>query len=186
LHAQLHAGDELGVLRVNPPVDPPVQVPRSLHFAPLIWKRIADLADHRLGRAHRHELHEVDLVRIDVERDVGEQLVIEPLALVALGQMLHARKEALVGALRRNRGLLLDQLAFHPVDVILRFDPVVAAEQARQARVADGDMQMVGIIVGDRLPVERPWTQSDAPDRAQVPEAVWRNFVFVGRHHLRD
>ena len=56
----------------------------SLHLAPLIGQRVADLADHRLGRAHRQELHEVDLVRVDVEGDVGEQLVIEPLALMGV------------------------------------------------------------------------------------------------------
>jgi len=45
---------------------------------------------------------------------------------------------------------------------------------------------MVGIIVGDRLPVERPRPKRHPPHHPQVLEAVRRDFGCVGRHHLRD
>jgi len=44
-------------------------------------------------------LHEVDLVGIDVEGDVREQLVIEPLSLVRFGQVIDPGEIMLVNAL---------------------------------------------------------------------------------------
>src|SRR4051794_4935318 len=52
--------------------------------------------------------------------------------------------------------------------------------------MADRDVQMVGIIVGDRLPVERPRAERHAADRLQLLEAVDGNLIRVRRHHLRD
>jgi hypothetical protein len=105
---------------------------------------------------------------------------------MARRQMFGLRQEPLIGALRRIRGLLLDQLAFHPVDMILRFDSVVAPEQPRQSGMADRNVQMIGIIVGDRLPVERPRAERDAADRLQLLEPVGSDLRVVRRHHLGD
>ena len=118
-------------------------MPRRPHLAPVVRKRIADLADHRLGRAHGKELHEVDLVRVNVERDIGKELVIEPLALITRRQVIDRWEIALIRPLGRIGRFLLDQIAFHPVYVRLRFDPVVASEQPRQARMTDRNVQMV-------------------------------------------
>ena len=66
---------------------------------------------------------------------------------MAFRQVIHARQVMLVDPLGRVVGNLLDQIAFHLVDPRLRRDPVAAAEQARQAWMADRDVQMVRIIV---------------------------------------
>ena len=51
--------------------------------------------------------------------------------------------------------------------------------------MADRDVQMVRIIVGDRLPVELARAQRcTAADRAQILEAIGRDLVLIGRHHL--
>jgi len=47
-------------------------VPRGIHLAAIVGNCVADLADYRLGRADRQELHEVDLIGVDIEGDVGE------------------------------------------------------------------------------------------------------------------
>ena len=70
--------------------------------------------------------------------------------------------------------------------MFLRLDPVVALEQPRQSRMPDRDVEMVRIIVGDRLPVERPRPKRHTAHHAQVLEAVMRDLVLVGRHHLGD
>jgi len=95
----LHAGDELGVLGIDPAVDAPIEIPRDPHLAAAIGERVADLANYGLRRAHRQELHEINLVGVDVEGDIRKELVIEPLALVARRQVVDLRQEALVGAL---------------------------------------------------------------------------------------
>src|SRR5438067_7696656 len=41
LHAQLHARDKLGVLGVDAPVDPPVEVTRRLHLTSVVRKSVA-------------------------------------------------------------------------------------------------------------------------------------------------
>jgi len=143
LHAELHASDQFRVLRIHLPVDPPVEVADRAHLAAVVGERVADLADHRLGRAHRQELHEVDLVRVDVERDVRKQLVIQPFASMRRGQVVRLREQILVGALRRVLRNLLDEIAFHSVDMLLRLDLVVAGEEAREPRVADRNVQVV-------------------------------------------
>ena len=68
----------------------------------------------------------------------------------------------------------------------VRRDPVIAAEQPGQAGVADRDVEVVGIIVGDRLPVERPGTKRDLAGRLQLLEPVGRDLVLERRHHLGD
>ena len=52
--------------------------------------------------------------------------------------------------------------------------------------MADRNVQMVGIIVGDRLPVERPLAERDSADRLQVLETIGRDLMLIGRHHLVD
>jgi len=100
------------------------------------------------------------------------------------GQVIRFRQQVLIGALRRIIRDLLDEVAFHAVDMFLRLDLVVAGEEAGQARMSDRNVQMVGIIVGDRLPVERPSAERDPADRPQLLEPVSRDFMFIGRHHL--
>jgi len=93
---------------------------------------------------------------------------------------------ALVSALGWIRRILVDQVALHAVGVGLRIDAIVAAEQSRQARMTDWDVEMVGIIVAQRLPVELAWTHRDAAEHAQILETIRRNLLLVWRHHLSD
>jgi len=72
-----------------------------------------------------------------------------------LGQEIDLRKPLLIGALGRVGRNLLDQIAFHLVDPVKRLDPVAPAEQARQAGMANWNVEAVRIIVGDGFPVER-------------------------------
>ena len=62
-----------------------------------------------------------------------------------------------------------------PVDVALRLNPIIALEQPRQPGMADRDVEVIGIIVGDRLPVERSLTDGHPADHAQVLQPVGRN-----------
>jgi len=96
LHAELDSGDQLGVFRVDSAIDPPVEISHRPHLTTIVGQRIADLAQQRFRRAHRNELHEIDLVRVNVEGDVGEQLEVKPLALVALRQVIDLRHVALI------------------------------------------------------------------------------------------
>ena len=102
------------------------------------------------------------------------------------GQVSRPRKQLLIGALRRVGRGLLDEVTLHPVDMRVRRDPVIAAEQPGQAGVADRDVEVVGIIVGDRLPVERSRPQRDLAGRLQRLETVGRDLVLELRHHLGD
>jgi len=70
--------------------------------------------------------------------------------------------------------------------MVLRLDPIVAAEQPRQARMPDRDVQMVGIVIGDGFPIQRARAQRHPADRAQILEAIGRDLVLIGRHHLGD
>jgi len=100
--------------------------------------------------------------------------------------MLCVRQVSLIGALRRIGGIFVAQVAFHPVDPFLRLDRVTFAEQASEAGVADGNMQMVGIVIGNGLPVEVARPERDPADRPEILEAVRRHFLLVGRHHLMN
>src|SRR5204863_8180494 len=75
-HAVLHALDQYLVLGVDLAVDAPVAVARHAHFAARVRVRIADLADQAGGRGDRQPLHDVDLVGIDVEREVRPELEV--------------------------------------------------------------------------------------------------------------
>jgi len=103
----LNPADQVGVLGIDSAIDPPVQIARCRHFATAVWQRVADLADDTRRRRHRQPLHEVDLVRVDVERHAREQLVIKPFAAVAFRQMVRRRQVALIGALRRIGGVVI-------------------------------------------------------------------------------
>jgi len=129
-------------------------------------------------------LHEVDLVRVDVEGDAGKQLVIKPFAPVACRQMVRRWQVALVGPLRRIVGIVVAQFAFHPIDPFPRLDRVTLAEQAGQTGVSDGNMQVIGIIVGDGLPVKVARSERDPADRPQVLKPIRRHLLLVRRHHL--
>ncbi len=52
--------------------------------------------------------------------------------------------------------------------------------------MSDGDVQAVGIIVGDVLPVDPARAERDAALGAEVLEAVGFDLGEVGGHHLRD
>ena len=134
----------------------------------------------------RQELHEVDLVGIDIEGDVGPELEIDPQPLPVLWQMRDLRQILLVHALGAVGRGLLAQIAPHLVDPFARLDAVAAAEQPRQSRMRDIDVQRIGIIVGDLLPVHIARTQRDAAERHQLLHTVGGDLVLVRRHHLGD
>src|SRR5580698_9523487 len=71
IHARLHPLDERLVFQVDLPVDTPVQIARRAHLAPLVGVDVGNLTYQGLGRRDRNELHEVDLIRIDVEGQIG-------------------------------------------------------------------------------------------------------------------
>ena len=52
--------------------------------------------------------------------------------------------------------------------------------------MADRDVEVVGIIVRDRLPVKRPRAEGDAAHHPKILQAVGRDLVLVRSHHLRD
>ena len=52
--------------------------------------------------------------------------------------------------------------------------------------MADRDVQMIRIIVGDGLPVEVARPHPHRADRAHLLEAVGRDLFLIGRHHLGD
>ncbi len=183
-HAGLDTGDQRGVLGIDAAVDAPVEVTRGFHLAAIIRQHVADLADQALGRADREPLHEVDLVGIDVEGDVGPQLEVQPVALRGLGQVRHLGQQVLVGPLGPVGRGAVDEVAPHAVDVLGRLDAVALAEQARETRVGHRDVQAVGVVVADVLPVDLARAQRDATEGAQVFEAVRRDHCFVRRHHL--
>gem|GEM_PF-6125357 len=57
-HAMLHAGDEGGVFGIYLPVNPPVEIACSAHFAAIVRQDIANLADDAGGGASGQPLHE--------------------------------------------------------------------------------------------------------------------------------
>ena len=125
-------------------------------------------------------MHEIDLVGIDVDGDVGPELEIEPGPARAFGQ------QGLIGALGEVLRRPIDEIARHPVDMAPGLDPIVAAEQAREAGMGDLDVEPVRIIVGDVLPVDVARTQRDPADRLQSLEAMGGDFGVIGRHHFGD
>ncbi len=52
--------------------------------------------------------------------------------------------------------------------------------------MADGDVQAVGVVVADVLPVHGPRPQRHPPLRNQLLEAVGLQLGGVGPHHLGD
>src|ERR1700722_10073845 len=77
-HAGLHPLDERLVLEAHPAIDAPIEIARGTHLAPVIGMRIGDLADQSLRGRDRYHLHEIDLIRIDVEGHIRPQLEIGP------------------------------------------------------------------------------------------------------------
>jgi len=124
-------------------------------------------------------MHEIDLIGIDVDRDIGPELEIEP-GPVPCGE------EFLIGALGKVARGLIDQHARHPVDMGAGLDPVIAAEQAGEAGMGDFDVEPVRIIVGDVLPVDVARPRRDPSDRLQSLEIVRADLGLIGRHHLGD
>ena len=57
---------------------------------------VGDFTYERLGGRNRQELHEVDLVRVDVEGHVRPQLEVNPLALPLGRQVIHLRQHLLI------------------------------------------------------------------------------------------
>ncbi len=109
-HPGLHALDQRLVLHADAPVDAPVEITRGAHFAPRIRVHIGDLPDHRLGRRHGQELHEIDLVRIDIESDIRPQLEIDPQPLPLVRQVIDPRQQPLIEPLGQlARGLSAQQ-----------------------------------------------------------------------------
>jgi len=52
--------------------------------------------------------------------------------------------------------------------------------------MADRNVQVVRIIVGNRLPVEVPGADGDAAEHAQILEPVGRDFLLIRRHDFGD
>src|SRR5215472_2609226 len=52
--------------------------------------------------------------------------------------------------------------------------------------MADRDMQMVRVIVTERLPVKAARTDRDSAQQPQILEAIRFDLVFIWRHHLGD
>src|SRR6266850_7491119 len=96
MHPRLHALDERLVLGAHPPIDAPVEVSGRTHFTAAIGVRIGDLAYQRFGGRNRNHLHEIDLIRIDVEGDVRPQLEIDPQTLPLVGKVRRTREDRLV------------------------------------------------------------------------------------------
>ncbi len=98
--------------------------------------------------------------------------------------MRHGRQMALVVPLRPAARGLIDQLAPHLVDPRRGLDAVALAEQPGQAGVGDRDVQRVGIVVGDVLPVDRARPERDPPLRHQLLQPVGRELMGIGCDHL--
>ena len=49
-----------------------------------------------------------------------------------------------------------------------------------------GDVEGVGVVVADVLPVDLARPQRDTAHGPQLFEFVRHDFVVIGRHHLRD
>ncbi len=92
----------------------------------------------------------------------------------------------LISALGHILRHIVTKLALHPVDLVARLDCITAPEQPRQSRMADRNMQPVGVIVGDRLPVKIARAKRHAANRAQFLEPVQRHLILVRRHHFCD
>src|SRR3546814_12203100 len=78
LHALLHEVDERGVLGIDLPVDPPVEIARGAHLPPVVAQHIADLEEPACRRADGQQLNEVALIGLDLEGDIWPQLELEP------------------------------------------------------------------------------------------------------------
>ena len=77
------------------------------------------------------------------------------------------------------------QIAPHLVAMRARFDAIAGAEQALQPRVRHRNMQAIGIIIGDILPVDRARPQRHPPQRPHFGKAIGADFILIGRHHRR-
>lgn len=186
LHALLDAGDQRRILGIDLTIDAPVQIARGLHLSARIRKHVTDFADQAARRAGRQPLHEIDLIGVDVESDIGPQLEIEPMALVRLRQVRHRRQQPLIEPLGPVRGRSVGEVTPHAIDAIFGFDAIAFAEQPRQAGVGNGDVQAVRIIVADILPVHIARAQRDAPQCAEFRETIGFDHRFIGRHHRGD
>lgn len=185
-HACLDARDKRGIFRIHLPVDPPIEVAGGLHLPAIIRQRIADFADQRLGRGNGKELHEIDLIGINIEGHIGPELEIKPMTLAAFGQVGNRRQKLLIGALRDVGRRPFDQITPHPIDMVMRFDPVTAPEQAGQPGVRDRDVKAIGIIVGHVFPVHGARAKRDPAKRPHLGKTVGRDHRLIRRHHLRD
>jgi len=52
--------------------------------------------------------------------------------------------------------------------------------------MADRDVEVIGIIIGDRLPVERARADPDLLQRLELGEAIGLDLILVRRHDLGD
>src|SRR6185437_7403917 len=183
-HAFLNTLDQLLVFHVDLPVDAPVEVTRRAHLPAIVRKHVGDLPDQGLRRGDRYELHEIDLIRIDVECHAGPELEVGPQPLPVLRQVLDPGQQRLVASLGPVGGWSLAQPAPHLVDPGLRLDAVAVAEEPREPRVRHGNVQAVGIIIGDVLPVDRARPQRHPALRHELFQAVRLELMEVRRCHL--
>src|SRR5882724_3466586 len=77
-HAGLHSFDQRLVLQAHPAIDAPIEIAGRAHFTPVIGVRVGNLADQCFRGRDRYHLHEIDLIRINVEGHVRPQLEVGP------------------------------------------------------------------------------------------------------------
>src|SRR5215470_7371258 len=183
-HPRLHPLDQFLVLETHAAIDAPVEIACGAHLAARVRIHVYHFADHGLGGGYRQKLHEIDLVRIDVEGDIRPELEVGPQALPLGRQMRDRRQQPLVrplGPVARRR---IAHHAPHLVDPWPGLDTVARAEKAGEARMRYVDVQTVRVVVGDVLPVHRTRPQARSPQRYQLFHAVGGHFPGIRRRHL--
>src|SRR5260370_31422471 len=84
-HAGLHSFDERLVLEAHPAIDAPIEIASRAHLASVIGVRISNLADQCFRGRDRYHLHEIDLIRINIEGHVRPQFEVGPQPLTIVG-----------------------------------------------------------------------------------------------------
>src|SRR6185312_9221403 len=147
---------------------------------------VGNLPYQRLGGGDRQELHEIDLVRIDIEGEIGPELEIGPEALALLRQMRHRRQQLLIETLGQVRRWDIAQVSPHLIYPRPRLDAIAGTEKTRESRMRNGYMESVGVVIADVLPVDAAGPQSHPALRHELLEPIGLELIHIGRRHLAD